>query len=141
MVHRNSHRETSTAIAWAPASTRSTKPRLMDITSRITMCLNHKVERTRNAENPRTPGTLPQPSRNLTRNVRGIHQRSAPARRAHRRELSLGAPPPETLTPYPLSRPLPPPSPGEGNPVGGFLLVSLFSRGGGWRGGGRRGPG
>ena len=40
MVQRKSQRDTSTAAAAAPPSTRSTNPRLIAITSRITRCFS-----------------------------------------------------------------------------------------------------
>jgi hypothetical protein len=54
--------------------------------------------------------------------------------------LSSSAPPAKTLTPAPLPT-SPTPSPGEGYPAGAVWLFSLFSRGGGLGGVGRRGPG
>ena len=43
MVQSRSHREISIPVAVEPASTRSTKLMAIDITSRITMCLSHRV--------------------------------------------------------------------------------------------------
>ena len=50
-------------------------------------------------------------------------------------------PRPKTLTPVPSPAPSQPPTPGEGNPVEAVLLVSLFSRCGGWEGAGEEGRG